>query len=195
MFGLVVLFPCELCVLFQKSFLHDTSLHFIYFSSKLFCLKLHLALCTQTPTEGSHGSKLGSQAVIEYGKSANFNTNDLQSFFKQLNPEQLGETCGVAYGDNNGDIRASVEANLDVQYIMATGQFVNTTTYKIAEPGVGIEDQMLDYTYIVGNQTQPALVHRYVDYSVCMNWCDMKVPIFNLPVPFLTFLTCILVFT
>jgi len=117
---------------------------------------------TQTPTEGSHGSKLGSQAVIEYGKSANFNTADLQSFFKQLNPAQLGETCGVAYGDNNGDVRASVEANLDVQYIMATGQFVNTTTYKIAEPGVGIEDQMLDYTYIVGNQTQPALVHRYV---------------------------------
>ena len=124
------------------------------FSSRFFA--------TQTPTEGSHGSKLGSQAVIEYGKSANFNTADLQSFFKQLNPEQLGETCGVAYGDNNGDVRASVEANLDVQYIMATGQFVNTTTYKIAEPGVGIEDQMLDYTYIVGNQTQPALVHRYV---------------------------------
>ena len=126
----------------------------------------HIAIshffATQTPTEGSHGSKLGSQAVIEYGKSANFNTADLQSFFKQLNPEQLGETCGVAYGDNNGDVRASVEANLDVQYIMATGQFVNTTTYKIAEPGVGIEDQMLDYTYIVGNQTQPALVHRYV---------------------------------
>eukprot|EP01032_Pedospumella_encystans_P019763 gene19763-22469_t len=121
----------------------------------------------QTPTEGSHGSKLGSQAVIEYGKSANFNTADLQSFFKQLNPAQLGETCGVAYGDNNGDVRASVEANLDVQYIMATGQFVNTTTYKIAEPGVGIEDQMLDYTYIVGNQTQPALVHSisYGEYG------------------------------
>jgi hypothetical protein len=108
----------------------------------------------QTPTGGSHGSMLGSQAVIEYGSMANFNTADLQTFFKQFNQDQQGETCGVAYGDNNGDIRGSVEANLDVQYIMAAGRFVNTTTYKIAEPGVGIEDQMLDYTYIVGNQVR-----------------------------------------
>ncbi len=109
----------------------------------------------QTPTDGSHGSKLGSQAVIEYGRTANFNTADLQTFFEQFNSAQTGETCGVAYGDNDGDVRGSVEANLDVQYIMATGQFVNTTTYKISEPGVGIEDQMLDYTYIVGNQVKP----------------------------------------
>ena len=95
---------------------------------------------------------LGSQAVIEYGVAANFNTADLQTFFGTYLPEMMGEECGTAYGYNNGDVRASVEANLDVQYIMAVGQFVNTTTYKIAEPGVGIEDQMLDYAYIVGNQ-------------------------------------------
>ena len=121
----------------------------------------------QTPTDGSHGSKLGSQAVIEYGSTANFNTADLQTFFTQFNKAQQGEECGVVYGDNNGDVRGSVEANLDVQYIMATGQFVNTSTYKIAEPGVGIEDQMLDYTYIVGNQTAPPLVHSisYGEYG------------------------------
>lgn len=95
---------------------------------------------------------LGSQAVIEYGSLANFNTADLQTFFEQFNADQTGEQCGVVYGDNNGDIRGSVEANLDVQYIMAVGRFVNTSTYKIAEGSVGIEDQMLDYTYIVGNQ-------------------------------------------
>jgi len=71
----------------------------------------------------------------------------------------LGETCGTAYGDNNGEIRASVEANLDVQYIMAVGVYVNTSTYKIVEPGVDIVEEMLDYTYIVGNQTDPPLVH------------------------------------
>ena len=95
---------------------------------------------------------LGSQAVIEYGSLANFNTADLQTFFEQFNADQTGEQCGVVYGDNNGNIRGSVEANLDVQYIMAVGRFVNTSTYKIAEGSVGIEDQMLDYTYIVGNQ-------------------------------------------
>lgn len=105
--------------------------------------------------------------MIEYGSTANFNTADLQTFFTQFNKAQQGEECGVVYGDNNGDVRGSVEANLDVQYIMATGQFVNTSTYKIAEPGVGIEDQMLDYTYIVGNQTAPPLVHSisYGEYG------------------------------
>jgi hypothetical protein len=33
--------------------------------------------------------------------------------------------------DNNGVIRASVEANLDVQYIMATGIQVPAYTYKV----------------------------------------------------------------
>jgi hypothetical protein len=128
---------------------------------------------SQTPTGGSHGSMLGSQAVIEYGSLANFNTADLQTFFKQLNPDQVGETCGVAYGDNDGDIRGSVEANLDVQYIMAVGRFVNTTTYKIAEPTVGIEDQMLDYTYIVGNQVRACVL-----VLLCTSLTD---PSFNLP--------------
>jgi hypothetical protein len=34
-----------------------------------------------------------------------------------------GEECGVVYGENNGKIKPSVEANLDVQYIMAAGVF------------------------------------------------------------------------
>ena len=95
---------------------------------------------------------LGSQAVIEYGSTANFNEADLQTFFKGYASNLVGQTCGTAYGNNNGVIRASVEANLDVQYIMAVGQYVKTSTYKIVEIGVNIEDQMLDYAYIVGNQ-------------------------------------------
>lgn len=97
---------------------------------------------------------LGSQAVIEYGLTANFNEADLQSFFKSYASNLAGQKCGTAFGSNNGAIRASVEANLDVQYIMAVGQYVNTSTYKIVETGVNIEDQMLDYAYIVGNQVQ-----------------------------------------
>ncbi|KAJ1401459.1 peptidase S8/S53 domain-containing protein [Ochromonadaceae sp. CCMP2298] len=50
---------------------------------------------------------------------------------------------------------------------MVVGQHVNTSTYKIAETGVNIEDQMLDYAYIVGNQTDPPLVHSisYGEYG------------------------------
>jgi len=122
-----------------------------------------------TDSSGSHGSKLGSQAVIEFGNLANFNEVDLQSFFKEYAEPLYGETCGVAYGTNNGGIRASVEANLDVQYIMATGVYVNTTTYKITSSsrGESIEDEFLEYTYIVSNQTDPALVHSisYGEYG------------------------------
>jgi len=97
---------------------------------------------------------MGSQAVIEYGVTANFNEADLQTFFKSYASDLVGQKCSTAYGINNGVVRASVEANLDVQYIMAVGRFVNTSTYKIAEVGVNIEDQMLDYAYIVGNQVR-----------------------------------------
>lgn len=99
-------------------------------------------------------SPMGSQAVIEYGVTANFNEADLQTFFKSYASDLVGQTCSTAYGINNGVVRASVEANLDVQYIMAVGRYVNTSTYKIAEVGVNIEDQMLDYAYIVGNQVR-----------------------------------------
>jgi tripeptidyl-peptidase-1 len=115
---------------------------------------------------GSHGSKMGSQAVVEFGNLANFNEADLQDFFTALAPTLEGETCGTAYGNNNGDIRASVEANLDVQYIMAAGAWVETFTYKITE-GAGIEDEMLNYAYIVNNESNPALVHSisYGEYG------------------------------
>jgi len=70
-----------------------------------------------------------------------------------------GELCGTAYGYNNGDVRGSVEANLDVQYIMATGTYIDTYTYKLTGGNADIVEEMLEYAYIVLNQTDPALVH------------------------------------
>lgn len=112
----------------------------------------------KTDFSGKHGSKKGSQAVVEFGKLANFNDADLQTFFKQLQPSLLGETCGVVFGENDGTIRPSVEANLDVQYIMAAGTFINTTDYKITGNG-NIEDEYLSYTQLVNSQVDPPLVH------------------------------------
>ena len=118
------------------------------------------------PNTGSHGSKVGSQAVVEFGRLANFNDDDLQTFFKEYQPDLKGETCGVVYGTNDGDARPSVEANLDVQYIMAAGPFVNTTDYKITGTG-SIEDEFLDYTILVNSQNEPPLVHSisYGEYG------------------------------
>lgn len=121
----------------------------------------------QVPHTGKHGSKLGSQAIVEFGQTANFNDNDLQVFFQKYQTSLTGETCGVVYGKNDGSSsRPSVEANLDVQYIMAAGPFVNTTDYKIVG-NAGIEDLFLDYTQIVNAENQPPLVHSisYGEYG------------------------------
>lgn len=117
-------------------------------------------------SSGSHGSRLGSQAVIQFGRAANFNENDLQTFFSKYQPDLKGETCGTAYGENNGDIRGSVESNLDVQYVMAAGVYVNTSTYKFADSG-NIEDAMVEYAMVVNDQTDPALVQSisYGEYG------------------------------
>lgn len=121
----------------------------------------------QVPSAGKHGSKKGSQAVVEFGKTANFNEADLQTFFTKYLPGMKGETCGMAYGTNDGTTsRPSVEANLDVQYIMAAGPYVNTTDYKIYG-NEGIEDLYLEYTQLVNAQNQPPLVHSisYGEYG------------------------------
>lgn len=100
------------------------------------------------------------------GNLANFNEADTQTFFSTYLPSLLGETTGMVYGTNNGNTRPSVEANLDVQYIMAAGPFVNTTDYKITGTG-SIEDEFLSYTQLVNSQTDPPLVHSisYGEYG------------------------------
>lgn len=120
----------------------------------------------KSPLTGSHASRLGSQAVVEFGALANFNEADTQTFFSTYLPSLQGETCGMVYGTNNGDTKPSVEANLDVQYIMAAGPFINTTDYKITGRG-SIEDEFLSYTQLVNSQTSPPLVHSisYGEYG------------------------------
>lgn len=120
----------------------------------------------QVEHTGTHGSKLGSQAVVEFGNFANFNYADLQTFFQSYQTSLVGETCGVVYGTNNGVVKPSVEANLDVQYMMAAGVYINTTDYKITGTG-GIEDEFLSYTTLVNSQIDPPLVHSisYGEYG------------------------------
>ena len=123
----------------------------------------------QVDKSGSKGYKKGSQAVVEFGQLANFNTKDLQNFFSDFQPALKGEECTMAAGENNGNVKASVEANLDVQYIMATGVYINTTDYKLATTHSedGIEDDFLSYTQMVNAQYEPPLVHSisYGEYG------------------------------
>jgi len=114
------------------------------------------------------GAKLSSQAVVEFGKN-NFHNSDLQSFFKQFQPSLQGQTVGVVYGSNSETGPPSTEANLDVQYIMATGVYINTSDYVITanQKGESIEDEFLDYTLIVLSESHPPLSHSisYGEYG------------------------------
>ena len=60
------------------------------------------------------------------------------------------------YG-NSGSAPISIEANLDTQWIMAMGTFVNTTLYSYGL-GANIIDQFLQWADEVGGQVQPPLV-------------------------------------
>eukprot|EP00339_Tiarina_fusa_P004913 CAMPEP_0117044796 /NCGR_PEP_ID=MMETSP0472-20121206/31026_1 /TAXON_ID=693140 ORGANISM="Tiarina fusus, Strain LIS" /NCGR_SAMPLE_ID=MMETSP0472 /ASSEMBLY_ACC=CAM_ASM_000603 /LENGTH=486 /DNA_ID=CAMNT_0004756623 /DNA_START=155 /DNA_END=1615 /DNA_ORIENTATION=- len=98
-----------------------------------------------------------SQAVVEFS-GANYSPSDLQTFFKDYAPQLSGQTIENIYGSNNPNGFISVEANLDVQYIMAIGGFIPTDDY-VEPPNPNILDSFLDYTWVVGNQTNPPLVH------------------------------------
>ena len=119
-----------------------------------------------TVTEAKTSVYPSSQAPVQFGANY-FNYSDLQAFEKKYVPAVVGQTINQVFGVNT-DTKTSVEANLDVQYIIAMGNFVNTSVY-IQPCGAlqSIVNCFLDYTYVVGNQTSPPLVHSisYGEYG------------------------------
>merc|ERR1712137_1138025 len=98
-----------------------------------------------------------SQAVVEFS-GANYSPTDLQTFFSDYAPTLTGQVVEEVFGNNNPSGHISIEANLDVQYIMAIGGFIPTDDY--VEPiNPNILDAFLNYCWTVGNQTNPPLVH------------------------------------
>jgi tripeptidyl-peptidase-1 len=110
-----------------------------------------------------------SQAVVEFS-GANYSPSDLQLFFQDYATQLESQTQENIYGTNNPNGFISVEANLDVQYIMAIGGFIPTDDY-VEPPNPSILDSFLDYTWVVGNQTNPPLVHSisWGDYGGSYN--------------------------
>merc|ERR1712137_1168224 len=98
-----------------------------------------------------------SQAVVEFS-GANYSPTDLQTFFSDYAPTLTGQVVEEVFGNNNPSGHISIEANLDVQYIMAMGGFISTYDY-VQPINPNILDAFLDYTWVVGNQTNPPLVH------------------------------------
>jgi len=100
-----------------------------------------------------------SQAVVEFS-GANYSPTDLQTFFTKYAPQFEGQVIPTqnVYGTNNPSGHISVEANLDVQYIMSLGGFVPTSDY-IQPPNPDILDAFYDYTQVVASQANAPLVH------------------------------------
>lgn len=107
--------------------------------------------------DSNSGGGLGSQAVYEtIGQS--FSPSDLALFQKQFGlPSQPvaedigGHMSNTACKNNNGN--DCIEANLDVQYLMAVAQAVPTTYYYWAG-----DDFLLEWIQEVANMASPPLV-------------------------------------
>jgi len=116
-------------------------------------------------TEAKAAVAGSSQALVEFDFNW-FNPDDLQTFFEKNAPSQKGREVDTIYGTNRPDLHTGIEANLDVQYAMGMGYYVNTTVYD--NPfNPSIFDNFLEYTQLVNSQTQPPLVHSisFGDYG------------------------------
>ena len=102
-------------------------------------------------------SRLGNQSVILF---KDYSNSDVKEFFKQFAPDLIDQMCSPIHGVNIPTSAQEDEPNLDVEYIMSVGKFIETKTYNLAymtvplypQVGITIVEGMLDYTYIVGNQ-------------------------------------------
>jgi len=92
---------------------------------------------------------------VEFG-NAYYSASDLQQFFKAYDPVMVGQDINGTYGPNLTP-HTSIEANLDVQYIMAMGNFIDTYIYT-QQVENDIIDAFLDYATFVNSQDDPSLV-------------------------------------
>jgi len=114
--------------------------------------------------DSNNGNNLGSQAVYETIEQT-FSPTDLAIFQKQFHlPLQPVDTIIGGHADNNAcvsdDGNNCIEANLDVQYLMAVATNVPTTYYYWDG-----EDFLLEWIQEVANMVSPPLVFS-ISYGV-----------------------------
>lgn len=84
-----------------------------------------------------------------------YSPSDLQTFFTTYAPPLKGQTPCCYYGVNANApptvSKPSLESNLDQQYIMSIGRYVNSSIYYVV-PSNGIEEGFVEYATYVNNQ-------------------------------------------
>lgn len=107
-------------------------------------------------TEATSRVRGSSQAVVEF-QNAYYSASDLQQFEREYVPAIMGTDVYTTFGSTE-NAKTSLEANLDVQYIMGMGNFVNTSIY-LQEITTNIEDAFIEYAELANSQDDPPLVH------------------------------------
>lgn len=111
-------------------------------------------------TEATSAVRGSSSATVQFSGNW-YSPTDLQTFFKQFVPAMAGQTPSAYYGVNSNPpptvSKPSLESNLDQQYIMGVGNFVNSSIYYVVASG-GIEEGFVEYATFVNNQNEFPLV-------------------------------------
>jgi tripeptidyl-peptidase-1 len=124
--------------------------------------------------EGLKVSYKSNQSVAEfYGEF--YSNSDLYKFFELSGLPNATIPAVNVYGSlPNDQSNPGGEAQLDVEYIMALAPGADTFFYSMEElnPYDPINEGFLAYLYVVGNQTNPPLVHS-------LSYGDVEANVFN----------------
>jgi tripeptidyl-peptidase-1 len=118
-----------------------------------------------------HGS---NQSVAEF-YSEFYSNSDLEVFFELTGLPNASIPVTNVYGDlPNNQTNPGGEAQLDVEYIMALAPNATTYFYSMSDlnPYDPINEGFINYLWVVGNQTNPPLVHS-------LSYGDIEANIFN----------------
>eukprot|EP01041_Mallomonas_annulata_P008372 gene8372-17263_t len=113
-------------------------------------------------------TRLGSQAVVDFNGNS-FSNEDLDQFLSLSGLESASIPPNQIYGElpNNPENTNGFSLNLDVQYMTALASGVPTYIYSMKDnnPYTSDNEGLLEYLWLVGNQSHPPLVHvlHYAD--------------------------------
>lgn len=111
-------------------------------------------------TEPSKAVAGSSSATVQFSGNWYW-PSDLQTFFKKYVPAIDGQTPQAFFGVGGSPpttvAKPSIESNLDQQYSMALGNFVNSSIYYVIPSG-GIEEGFVQYATYINNQAVFPLV-------------------------------------
>eukprot|EP01127_Copromyxa_protea_P001572 TRINITY_DN11533_c0_g1_i1.p1 TRINITY_DN11533_c0_g1~~TRINITY_DN11533_c0_g1_i1.p1 ORF type:complete len:717 (+),score=180.81 TRINITY_DN11533_c0_g1_i1:33-2183(+) len=107
------------------------------------------------PRNPTINNALFTQCVVEFEQQY-YSPTDLQQFFSEMGIPANATVTTI--GDNDAS-NPGGEANLDIQWMMAMAPGIPTVFWSIASNSTLEIDDILQWAYAIGNQTNPPLVN------------------------------------